>query len=827
MKTAPHTSPPTFIPTRSRKRSYLFWLGGGLSLLPYLAYAASEPRAESLVPLLSFILGVGGTAAYFLLNRESSDDSGREERSHAAMLFSSAHVSFYYHNLETHKEWFSRKLRLLLNITTRNPNFSAFAEFMDERDFDRLKQAMVDLKAGSAQIRQEFLLKDGRVMECYGVIKEERGAKHLILWWQDISDRNAQLERLRKENDRLKQELQNISNTLNALPIPVWQRDAQFKIRYCNLAFMEAAEENPGASSEVLELYGNAPQLARSAIEAGRAIHERRYIVLHGERRPYDLYEIPSADKKFTTGMALDISEMERVREEMERITSAQSDLLESAGSAMAIYGPDQKLRFYNSAFARLWQLEDHWLETHPRYSDVLEKLRESRSLPEQANFAAFKQQHVKMFTDLIAPQEEYYYLPDGRTLRALATPHALGGVLFAYEDVTDRLALERSYNTLIAVQKATLDNLQEGVAVFGEDGRLKLSNPVYIGMWDLSPEIVASGPHVSDLLNRNQRLFRCDDWESFSRHFVELVGTRETRFLQIERTDQKIFEVIFVPLPDGQTLINSVDITDTFLVERSLRERNEALQDADKVKSQFLANISYELRSPLTSISGFTEMLRQDYFGRLTDRQQEYLSNIQEASRHLSNLINDILDIASIEAGYMDLNVTRFDIAALLQSVLTETQPMSEPLKLALKIDCDPKIGGMEGDEHRIRQVMLNLLANSLRYTEEGGTVHFGAKTSIASTDASEEIVFWVEDNGMGIAENEIDSVFDKFYRTASTTRVKTGTGLGLSMVKSFVELHGGRVELSSQQGIGTKVTCYFPRRAQTLRTLKDRDAA
>ncbi len=776
--------------------------------------AEAEITVEFITPLIAFILGIGCSLAYFFLRKGESENGSNEERSHAAMLFSSAHVSFYYQNLETQKEWFSRKLKLLLNISSKHPVFMHFAETMDERDFERLRQAVVDLKAGSSQIRLEFTLKDGRAMECYGTLKQEKQARHLILWWQDISDRNAAIERVRKENDRIKQDLQQMSNTLNALPIPVWQRDQQLKIRYCNLAFMEAAEENPSGQQEALELYSNAQTLAKSALEKQKMAKERRYIILHGERRPYDLYEIPWSDKKFLTGMALDISEMEKVREEMERITSAQSDLLESTNSAMAIYGPDQKLRFYNTAFAKLWQLEDAWLSTHPRYSEILEKLRESRSLPEQANFVAFKQQQLKLFSDLIAQHEEYYYLPDGRTLRALATPHALGGVLFAYEDVTDRLALERSYNTLIAVQKETLDNLHEGVAVFGEDGRLKLSNPIYISMWDLSPEIVASGPHISDLLNRNKPLFIFDDWEKFCGNFISLMGARETRYLQMERRDGKIFEIIFVPLPDGQTLLNYVDITDSILVERSLRERNEALQEADKLKSEFLANISYELRSPLTSISGFTEMLRQDYFGRLTEQQQEYLSNIQEASRHLTSLINDILDIASIEAGYMDLNITSFDIYEIMSSTFSLAEQMAESGKLSLQLDCEKNIGTMDGDESRIRQVMINLLTNSLKYTEAGGKVYFGAKVEKETPDRPEQIVFWVEDNGIGIAQDEQNTVFDKFYRTASASRKRPGTGLGLSMVKSFVELHGGHVELSSSPGNGTTIQCYIPRR-------------
>jgi signal transduction histidine kinase len=643
------------------------------------------------------------------------------------------------------------------------------------------------------------------------VIKQEHQTNHLILWWQDISHRNEMLERIRRENEHLKRDTQQLNNLLNTLPIPLWQRDENLRIRFSNLAFMEAADESqdghPASAAPMPELYQQAKQLAQKARETRQPARERRYLIIHGERKLYDLTEIADTHARTTTGFAWDASDLEQLREELQHHKNAQTDLLESVTSGMAIYGADQKLKFYNHAFVRLWKLEESWLQTHPKYSDVLEKLRENRCLPEQANFPAFKQQHLRMFTDLLEPQEEFFYLPDGRTIRVLAIPHTMGGILFAYEDVTDRLALERSYNTLIAVQKETLDNLQEGVAVFGEDGRLKLSNPVYLEMWHLTPEIAQSEPHLSDILNRNRGLLETGDWDAFKNDFIAMLSSREMRQKRMERTDGRIFEMIVVPLPDGQILFNFVDITSAFLVERSLRDKNEALQEADRLKSEFLANISYELRSPLTSISGFTEMLRQGYFGTLTERQIGYLTNIHEASRHLSNLIDDILDVASIEAGYMQLEISEFAVSDMLQPLPETVQNFAMQQGIHLTTAYDADIGNMQGDITRIRQILYNLLNNAIKYSNAGGVVTLGARAT------ENEIILWVADEGIGIAEAEHAAVFNKFYRTSEAAKRHSGTGLGLSMVKSFVELHGGHLTLVSQPEQGTTVTCHLPR--------------
>ncbi len=623
---------------------------------------------------------------------------------------------------------------------------------------------------------------------------------------------NPELARLRKENENLKADLKNYSTILNMAPYPIWQRDASLALRYYNLSYSEAVEDIADGT-ETPELDKKSKAMAAQAFDQGRQVSDRRHIVINGERRLYDITELPVPEERITVGFAHDVSELESLKEDLARHISAQDDLLESTASAMAIYGSDMRLKSFNYAFASLWKLDELWLDTQPTYGEILELLREKRKLPEQANFQLFKQQQIKLFTGLIETYEEFFYLPDGKALRVIAIPHALGGILFAYEDVTDRLALERSYNTLIAVQRETLDNLHEGVAVFAEDGRLKLSNPGYLTLWSLAPDLASTEPHIRDIVEQCKHLYVYEDWESFKQSHIQKFHAREFLSQQLERTDGKVIDWRKVPLPDGATLITYLDITDSTVVERSLRERNEALQEADRLKSEFLANVSYELRSPLTSISGFSEMLRQEYFGPLSEKQREYVEGIHLSSQHLMQLINDILDLASVEAGYMRLEVAKFDIHAMMKSVLSLIQERVKQFDIKVKFECPAKIGKMVGDETRIKQILFNLLSNAIKYSEAGHTITLGAKES---TD--DEIMLWVEDQGPGIRNEEQEVVFSKFYKgktegARGKTVQRSGTGLGLSIVKSFVELHGGTVQLYSEPGKGSRFECIIQR--------------
>lgn len=729
-------------------------------------------------------------------------------------------LGYYLRDLRQHKEEVSPGLQRLLGLPKDLCDLQHFALKWDKNSGELIRQAMLNLVQEEAVRPFQVETLDGkRRFECRAqLVRDTRNQPHLfVLWFYDVTAQSRHVQHMMQTSESLKSEMRNYATILNMAPYPIWQRGADLSVRYYNLSYGEIAEESSphaGDNDEAPELDGRARNLARLARDAAEPRSERRHVIVNGQRRLFQLSEYPVPDEHMLVGFAQDVTEIEQLQEELQRHISAQSDLLESSASAMAIYGPDMRLNTFNYAFVALWKLDEAWLESEPTYGEVLEALREKRKLPEQANFQVFKQQQLRLFTELIEPREEFFYLPDGKALRVIAIPHALGGILFAYEDVTDRLALERSYNTLIAVQRETLDNLHEGVAVLGEDGRLKLSNPGFLKLWQVEKDIADAEPHIHDLTDRWKPLFIFSSWDETRQQFLQQIQSRQYGVYRLERSDGKVLNWSTVPLPDGATLVTFLDVTDSTLVERSLREKNEALQEADRLKSEFLANVSYELRSPLTSIIGFSEMLRQEYFGTLSEKQKEYVEGIHQSSDHLMQLINDILDLSSIEAGYMRLEVSRFDIFALMNSVLSLIQERVKEFNIKVKFECPPKIGKMLGDETRLKQILFNLLSNAINYSHSGDTITFGA-----SEQGKEDVLLWVEDQGEGIAPAEQKAVFDRFFKGSNQEALKTkpgnksGTGLGLSIVRSFITLHGGTVELQSEPGKGTRITCVVPR--------------
>jgi len=638
-----------------------------------------------------------------------------------------------------------------------------------------------------------------------------------VLWLRDGTRDAAMRHQLAEARRRAEAEVRRLHTALDLLPVPLWLRDGDLRIIWCNQAFARMLDSTPdGVVADGLELPGGALSdppivLARAARAGGRAESDSRYLVVAGDRRLFLLTEAPVAEGTLLLGHALDQTDRRELQDELHRHIAAHGEVLEQLGSAIAIYGADTRLKFHNHAYARLWDLDPAWLETEPTYGEVLEDLRARRKLTEEADFRHWKKQRLALFTSLLEPQEDLEHLPDGRTLRSLAVPHPFGGLMFVLEDVTHTLALESSYNTLMAVQQETLDNLAEGVCVFGSDGRLKLFNPAFTRLWRLNPAELRSEPHANEVLDAFRPLLGDEGWPARKTDILARLLDRHASVGDLERTDGSVLRWSQVPLPNGAVLFSCLDITDSVRVEQALRASNAALETADRLKAEFIANVSYQLRTPLNAIMGFAEILQNQYFGPLNERQMDYARGMLEASRRLLTLINDILDLATIEAGFMVLDRERVDIAPLLESVAGLTRDWARKQSLNLKLDIPDGIGVLEGDEKRLKQALFNLVGNAIKFTPAGGIITLSAHREGAHVDLC------VSDTGVGIPKADQQRVFGRFERAGPAEGPRgqlSGAGLGLSLVKSFIELHGGNVSIDSSPQTGTTIRCRLPAR-------------
>jgi signal transduction histidine kinase len=259
------------------------------------------------------------------------------------------------------------------------------------------------------------------------------------------------------------------------------------------------------------------------------------------------------------------------------------------------------------------------------------------------------------------------------------------------------------------------------------------------------------------------------------------------------------------VPLPDGNTLLTFSDISDPAKMERALRDRTDALEAADRLKNAFLSNVSYEVRTPLTSILGFAETLDLGLVGELSPKQREYILDIKKSSEELKAIIDAIIDLSAVDAGAMELKLVEIDVAASLEAVAEKLMPTMERRDQTLSIELAEEALTFTGDALRVEQIIFNLLSNAVGFSVKGAKIRMGARR-LGTT-----IQIWVADTGRGIDPDFQQKVFDRF-QSKPLPGSHRGPGLGLSIVKSFTELHGGKVSLVSRLNHGTTVVCTFP---------------
>ncbi|MGH1421393.1 MAG: ATP-binding protein [Hyphomonas sp.] len=654
----------------------------------------------------------------------------------------------------------------------------------------------------------------GRFLEADG---RTAGAR-AVVWVTDTTIKGLEESSARGKLEEARQVIARnptaFLDMLGKAPFPAWRVSGMGKLQWVNPAYIDAVDgvNLDRVLDRQLVLDQSVVEQARKTISEGVDIDETRHFAIDGARRAMRVLTFPLSGG--AGAMAFDVTAQENAREDLNRHVKAHDETLNHVADAVAIFGADRKLTFYNKAFRDMWDLEETFLLDRPSHGQLLDRLRERRKLPARTNFAEWRAEELSYYLDIDGVKEDTWSLPDDRTLSVTRQRHPMGGLLLLFKDITGELDLKTRFNALIKTQSSTLDNLHEAVAVYGGDGRLKLHNKAFESVWDLTEEQLKDNPDFADVIEACVPLYHdVEVWDAIKGHITDpSAAARQSTTGEMRRSDGSILTYITQPLPDGNTLIALADVTATRRVESALRERAEAFEAADRLKTEFVRNVSYQLRSPLTVIFGYAELLETQKNGDLTERQSDYVTAILSASDHLSKLIENILDLAMIEAGRMDLDVTEVRLRDVIEDSIELVVSKAEDTEITVRADIQNELGTIRADERRIKQVLFNLVSNSLRFSQAGGEI------TVSANRVGDMVTLSVRDQGEGLAAEKRATSFDSFV-----SGDQRGAGLGLALVKHFVDLHGGTVGMKPVEGGGLEVTCWLP--AQAARTAESND--
>ena len=587
------------------------------------------------------------------------------------------------------------------------------------------------------------------------------------------------------------------------LPAPCWICTRDGRVVWANAAWLKAVEAPTldAAIKEGVSLDRSADALAHEALEQKTRREGFRWLTVAGQRRAFQVIAEPMGDA-YACVYALDVTEAEDSREALKRHAKAHDETLDTLEDAVAIFGPEKQLTFHNRAFEKLWDLEPAWLAERPTHGEWLDRLRQKRRSPETSDYSAFKARELEFYGLTHTADDEMWSLPDGRSLRVVRQPHPLGGLLILFSDKTGELKLKAQFNSLIQVQKSTLDQLNDAVSVYGSDGRLRLRNQAFDHFWQLSSEDISG---VVDFTNVAELcLPLVHDRGFWSELKARVTDTdplaRAPQLGEIRISDGRLAQWRTQPLPDGATLVAFSDITATRDLEKAIEARDEALNESVRLKRDFVANVSYELRTPLTTIVGYADLLHAQNTG-VDTKQRAYLESIQSAAQELARSIDDVLDMAQIDAG--EMSVTLADVR-LLDVVAEVGARLADTFKArGVRFDYEGVVetGTVHADARRLGQCLEHLLGNAIRNAQAGGAVTLKAHKD------GDNLVLEVAYNGRGIPYHVQAHIFDRYIG-----RERGGPGLGLALVKAMVELHSGWITLESEPNEGASFKIYLP---------------
>lgn len=631
----------------------------------------------------------------------------------------------------------------------------------------------------------------------------------VVLWFLDMTESQSEIHRLQREGMRLRAAFDALTALIEAAPMPMWYRGPDLRLLMVNSAYVHAveggdSEDVVARGLELVEGAGLGGPLANAAIarDTGEPQTAAMPATIGGARRMLRLHDVPLPTGG-VAGFAIDIEEFEQLRGGLKRFGEAQRAMLDRLSAGVAQFAPDRTMAFCNQPFRRMFAMKTEWLADRPEFDRVLDRMREANRLPEVRDYPAWKAERREWFTSPDAVEETWSVA--GAHLRVVAQPLPEGGLLLIFEDRTQQFELQREHGEMQQVRTATLESLAEAVAVFGK-GRLALWNRKFRQVWGFEDAFLDGHPQIGQLVKAAAPKLTNPGRADVLGDLIRLAAKdRQTRGSSIAFSDGRHFEITAVPLPDGNALVTMLDTTDHHRAESALRDRNEALVAADRVKTAFVANMSYELRTPLTSIKGFTEMLHGGFAGKLTKNATEYTEAILSSVDRLSALVDDVLDLTQGEGAPLEKVPVDLELAA--NAAAEAIAPLAKAKKIELVVEDAGTAGSVTGDLKRLRQVIEHLLRHAVACTPENGRVllHLDGNKKVARVIVS--------DNGPGMTSEAVATAFDSFAQHGISRSGERALGLGMPLAKQFVEAHGGRIEMLSEPGEGTLVTVELPR--------------
>ncbi|MFT6774999.1 MAG: signal transduction histidine kinase [Paracoccaceae bacterium] len=592
--------------------------------------------------------------------------------------------------------------------------------------------------------------------------------------------------------------------TLDAAPVLMWRRDIDGRLVWANARYRAFAGCEGDAPLRELEF--GAAGATRPGIDnqddargSGPA-PDGRLALFHattGQRRWHEVSRVAIQDGGWLC-FALDAGAAVMAESALRRFVETLTETFAHLRIGLAIFDHSRRLGLFNPAFAEMMHLDPAWLAGRPRLEDVLVRLRESRMMPDRADFTAWRAELLRLFESPdAADYAETWQLPGDVMTRVLARPHPQGSLAFLFEDVSETARLERRFATEVEIRRAVIDRLEEGVAAFGPDGAAQFANPAFARIWGFRPGALNAPAALGAVIRRCRPMTATpggrppaegamdapqDIWSRLLAFASE--GARRTAFSErLRLLDGRVLRARITTLPDGSILTAFTDVTDTERAAAALVERNAALEAADEIRNALVEQTSRSLRTPLNVIGGHAQALQdQDLDADQTARARA----IMQRAREVHEAIDGMADLANAQAGAIALHQGEVDLRAAVESIRGRISRTASERGVTLEVTIDERIDAIPGDETRMRQILVNLITDAVQRAPVGAIVRAGLRPVEPEPSVDDAVAEMVE---IWTSEPQQDH--------------EPRRGLAHALARRLAELHGGHMRIVATPGM------------------------
>ncbi len=703
---------------------------------------------------------------------------------------------------KTPKEICSRRLSIILGLEKgRNSNFEEILDVLETKENrSEVRRLSENLRLEGLPFEKVIhLASKNKFIKIFGAkISDNDGSVYAdMIWFRDITSTQEEIIKLTNSMNSANNKAKLLDNLINHLPIPVWLRNDKLAIELCNNKFIETVEAD--SKEEVLikriELLGaDSKEIKMQSSFARASGHAKKGVgsaVIGGQRKIFEYTETPFTnsinegepninDAVYTAGCALDISNLDESNRSIRQHQEAHTKLLASLGSAVAVFGSNKELSYYNDALLEFFLFDKEYLDSKPKYQQFLDILREKRLLPEVPDYQKYKNQEIDAFSAIIEAKEDILYLPNDKTVRRIRAPHPLGGLIFTYEDVSDRLSIERSYATLMEVQKQTLDGIKEAVSVFSPNGRLSITNQAYIDLWKLNKAFIDSSPYISDLLEKYHSYFdTVQDWEGLKKELIGHITNRNTKTIRLHRNDGIVIDITSSYLSDNSIMVNYVNVTHETRIEKSLSRSKDNISTTSYLRSEFIKNVSEEIKPSLKTISGFSSKILDSKENQMLPETKEYIKDVQSVVKNLDLMMQDVFDIAPFDIRSDEPEYKELDITAIINNIIGFNTQKAKQKKIKISFSVKDKINPIIADEKYLKQIIFYMICSALDNCADSKKINTELRLN---GDNIEFSIFGILKDKNALKSKSQES--------------------GLKLIQRFASMQGGKLENSIDDG-------------------------